>query len=120
MAFATETKPADSLPSAKQPDGGIAAQLLLLVLAATAGYQFSKKQVRKLKFKLLVQAVKLKLKKLFSFKKRAGKDPAFAILLICLAAVGVALLLGASTLTAVLIALLLGAIIGAMAYADEN
>ncbi len=119
MAFATETKAADALPISKHAGADITSQLLLLVLATTAGYRLSKKQLRKLKFRLLLQTAKLKLKKLFSFKKSKGKDPAFAILLVCLAVVGIALLLGASTLTAVLIALLLGAIIGAIAYADD-
>lgn len=116
MAFSTETQPAASLPSAKQSTGDTASQLLLLALATIAGYQFTKKQLRRLKLKLLVKTLQLRLKNFFRFKKRAGKDPAAAILLVCLAVAGIALLLGASTLTAVLVALLLGAIIGAMSY----
>jgi hypothetical protein len=68
--------------------------------------------------KLLSKTFTVKLKHLFRFKKQ-DKDPAFAILLVGLAVAGVALLLGASTLTAVLIAVFLCAIIGAAAYEDE-
>lgn len=95
-------------------------QLLLLVVAGMVAYRVSKKQLRKLKQKLLLRAVQMKLKNLFHFtSKKAGKDPAFLILLVGLAVVGLALLLGASTLTAVLIALVLCAIIGAAAYDQD-
>lgn len=120
MAFVTETKPAEIHFPAKQHDGDLGSQLLLLTIAGVTVLSLTKKQLRRMKMKLLLRAVQWKLKNLFHFRKSSSrKDPGFAILLVCGAVFGLALLLGASMLTAVLIALLLGAIIGAMAYSGE-
>lgn len=47
--------------------------LLLLPVAAVAAHQYSKKQMRKLGRKMLWQLMKLKLKSMFSFKKKNGE-----------------------------------------------
>lgn len=61
--------------------------LLLLPVAAVAAHQYSKKQMRKLGRKMLWQLMKLKLKSMFSFKKKNGEGSSLLtiVLLISLA-----------------------------------
>ncbi len=64
--------------------------LLLLPVAAVAAHQYSKKQMRKLGRKMLWQLMKLKLKSMFSFKKKNGEGPSLvAIVLLISLALGI-------------------------------
>lgn len=64
--------------------------LLLLPVAAVAAHQYSKKQLRKLGRKMLWQLMKLKLKSMFSFKKKNGEGPSLvAIVLLISLALGI-------------------------------
>ena len=64
--------------------------LLLLPLAAMVAYQYSKKQMRKLGRKMMWQLMKLKLKSMFSFKRKNGKGSSLlAIVLLISLALGI-------------------------------
>lgn len=61
--------------------------LLLLPFAAIAAHHFTKKQLRKVKNKMMWQLMKLKLKSMFSFKRKNGDGSSLLtiVLLISLA-----------------------------------
>ena len=63
--------------------------LLLLPVAATVAYHYSKKQMRKARHKMLWQIMKMKLKDMFSFRKKKGMNTGLKAVLIAIV-VGVA------------------------------
>ncbi|HEX8331969.1 MAG TPA: hypothetical protein VF622_05060 [Segetibacter sp.] len=120
MSLSTETKMPET--SAVNSTGLNANQnsseSMLLPFALLIAAAASKRQLRKLKTKLVLTAIRNSITKLFSFKKASsGKDPAFALLLVGGLIVGLMVLLNVSTVIAVCVALFIVACMGAAAYA---
>lgn len=82
MAFSTTTIQPVSQPVAEKPvDNGAAASLLSMLVLSVYAAQKSKKTMRKLKRQFLWTALKLKMKSLFSGKKRVSDRLLIYILL---------------------------------------
>jgi ABC-type uncharacterized transport system fused permease/ATPase subunit len=71
-------------PTVQQESYADYSALLLLPIAAVVAHQYSKKQMRKLGRKMLWQLLKMKVKSMFSFKRKNENSLLFKIFLIAI------------------------------------